>query len=836
MRKRRFFLKNTLLVLFAIGLFSTGGLLLWASTLQIPDLETFDERRVVETTKIYDRTGEVLLYEANQDIQRTSVPFDLISRHLKNATVAIEDAEFYDHSGIKPTAILRAVIVNIFSLGFEQGGSTITQQVVKNSLLTSKKTIPRKLKEWVLALKIEGVMTKEEILELYLNEAPYGGSIYGVEEASRAFFNKGAEELSLNEAAYLASLPQAPTYYSPYGNNREALDQRKDIVLGRMLELGFITEEEHAGAKGVVASFEPAATLGIRAPHFVFYVLEQLEGTYGRERVENGGFRVITTLDYGLQEKAEEIVRRYAEENVIKFKATNAGLIAIDPKTGQVLVMVGSKNYFAEDIDGNFNVTTKPNRQPGSAFKPFVYATALEKGYTADTVVFDLPTQFSTECDAKGKPLSPDVKEETCYMPQNYDEKFRGPITFRDALAQSINVPAVKVLYLSGLQDSLKTARNMGITSLNDPNRYGLTLVLGGGEVSLIEMTSAYSVFANKGVRNPHYSIIEVRDGNGEMLESSTPKPKQVLSPEIAGTITDILSDNKARTPAFGASSPLYFPGRDVAAKTGTTNDSRDAWIIGYTPNIAVGAWVGNNDNSEMVKSVAGFIVAPMWNAFMKTALEKLPDEPFASVSYDYPDGFKPVLRGVWQGGETYTIDTVSGNLATAHTPEETRREVVLTDVHSILYWLNKGDPRGPRPAFPEEDSQFLLWEEPVLLWAAGLGLAKEASPSIPQKYDEVHKPEYAPSLAVFGLDETTYHKRNERVSFAVTGSGAHTLSRVDLFINNTYVGMSDRAPFQFSFVPGNVSGLKNENKLTLVGYDTVKNKGVREFVFLVED
>jgi len=506
--------KDLLILLVAIGIFCAGVILLWISTFRVPDLNNFNERIVAQSTKIYDRTGEILLYDVHEDIRRTIVPYEEISRHIKNATVAIEDAEFYEHIGIKPTAILRAVLVqfNIFGGDYYkgQGGSTITQQVVKNSILTKEKKIARKLKEWVLALKMEKVLSKKEILTLYLNEAPYGGNIYGIEEASRSFFGKESQELTLAEASYLAGIPQAPTFYSPYGNNVDKLNERKDLVLQRMLENNFINKEEYEKARKEVVEFREKTEKGIRAPHFVMYVKEYLENKYGAKVLTEGGLEVVTTLDYELQEKAEVIAKEYALTNTEKFNAENTAIVAIDNNTGQILIMVGSRDYFDEEIDGNFNVATA-HRQPGSAFKPIVYATAFNKGYTPDTVVFDLKTEFSTYCNPDGTPILLQYKDK-CYSPVNYDGKYNGPMTLRNALAQSVNIPAVKTLYLAGLQDSLKTAKDMGINSLTNINQYGLTLVLGGGEVSLLDITSVYSVFANEGIRNSHTPIIKIED------------------------------------------------------------------------------------------------------------------------------------------------------------------------------------------------------------------------------------------------------------------------------------------------------------------------------------
>jgi len=724
--------RSIILLALSLCFFLGGVIVIWAATLPLPDLKSFEERRVAQSTKIYDRTGKVLLFDLHENKQRTNVSFDSISRNVKNATVAIEDAEFYEHGGIRIQSIIRAVLADILialhlSDGYRQGGSTITQQVVKNSVLTQEQLLSRKLKEWVLAIKLERTVPKEKILEIYLNEAPYGGNLYGIEEASNAFFGKTASDVTLAEAAYLAALPQAPTYYSPYGSHRDALDARKNLVLAKMLENGFITEEELAAAKAEQVTFVPVQDRSIKAAHFVFYVREYLVQKYGEEAIAERGLRVTTTLDYSLQAKAEAIVAEYARENEKNFNAENAGMTAIDPKTGQILVMVGSRNYFDDDIDGAVNITLA-KRQPGSSFKPFVYAAALAKGYTPETVVFDVPIQFSTTC-ARDNFTSDGDK---CYSPQNYDNIFRGPVTFRSALAQSLNVPSVQVFYLAGLNDSLATAKNMGISTLTNIGRYGLTLVLGGGEVTLLDMTSAYSVFANQGIRNTPASILRVEDNHGNVLEEYEPRPSQVLDSGVANTISDMLSDNVARAPSYGTNSALYFPGRSVAVKTGTTNDYRDAWILGYTPSIVVGAWAGNNDNTPMEKKVAGFIVAPMWNAFMQEALKATPEQPFPEGIYNDPFTLKPVLRGVWQGGQSVIVDKLTGAPATEATPTDRREERVVQNVHSILYWLDKNDPRGPQPANPQQDSQFDHWEYAVQRYLGTSGIPQNLPNAVP--------------------------------------------------------------------------------------------------------
>lgn len=824
-RKRNFFILS--LALFT--LFS-GLILVWISTFEIPDLSAFNERRVAESTKIFDKTGEILLYDVNQDIKRTIVPFEEISRHVKNATIAIEDREFYQHNGIKPKSFLRAVLINTSSLEFSQGGSTLTQQVIKNSLLSSEKKISRKIKEWVLAIKLEKVLSKDEILSIYLNEIPYGGNIYGVEEASGAFFGKKASEVSLAESAYLAALPRAPSFYSPYGKNRDSLEERKNLVLREMLRNNFINQEEYDEAVKEVVVFKPRETSSLKAPHFVFFVLDYLQKKYGESVVERGGLRVKTTLDYEIQKKAEEIANRFALENKEKFNAENAAFVVIDPRSGGILAMVGSRNYFDEEIDGNFNIATA-QRQPGSTFKPFVYAQAFSKGYTPETVLFDVRTQFSTTCSADNL-----TSENGCYAPENYDLKFRGPMTLRDSLAQSVNITSVKTLYLAGIRESIELSRRMGITTLKDPNQYGLTLVLGGGEVSLLDMVSAYSVFANEGERNPHQSVLEVKDANGNIRESFELRPQRVLERDIALRISDVLSDNDARAPAFGQTSYLHFSGKDVAVKTGTTNDYRDAWIIGYTPNVAVGAWAGNNDNSPMERRVAGFIVAPMWRALMDEILQTLPDERFPVIAKEDSFALPPVLRGKWQGGEFVLIDSISKKLATEDTPRETTEEIIFGGVHSILHWVEKDNPRGERPQRPESDPQYRLWERGVLNWVSETGFNAPTPPNIPAEFDDIHVPENFPTITISSPTENSGFSRGSEVFVSVSTKGKYPVRSVEFFINDSFVGKSSLFPFSFSFFADESSYVQEKNILRVVATDSVYNRNEAEVVFFVNN
>lgn len=805
-------------------IFIIGTLIIFLASIKIPDFRSFNERKIVNSTKIYDRTGEILFYDIHQDVKKTSISFDEMGSNIKNATVAVEDAGFYNHKGIKITAIIRASLANILNIGKTQGGSTITQQLVKNTLLTTKKTIIRKIKEWILAVKIEKTMSKEEILTLYLNEAPYGGLIYGIEEASKNYFGKNAQDLTLAEAAYLAAIPQSPTALSPYGKNLNRLEERKNYVLTRMLETKFITKEEYEIAKNTVVTFMPQENTGIKAPHFVFFIKDYLEKKYGEDVVLNGGLKVITTLDYKLQESAEKIVLEGALENEKNWNGSNASLVAIDPKTGQILSMVGSRDYFDPNIDGNYNVTTA-RRQPGSSFKPFIYATAFKKGFSPNTVVFDLPTEFQTTCNAYGKAL-PGYNQANCYSPQNHDGKFRGPMTLKNALAQSINVVAVKLFYLAGLSDSLKTAEEMGISTLTDISRYGLTLVIGGGEVSLLDMTSAYSVLANNGLRNPYTGILKIENANGKILEEFNLKTREVLPKNTTLMISDILSDNIARTPTFGANSPLVVPGKDVAVKTGTTNNNKDAWTIGYSPNIVVGVWAGNNDNIPMKKGGSA-VAGPIWRNFIIEALKNLPDEKFEAPDlYQDPQTVKPILRGYWQGNENFFIDKISKKLATEFTPKETIEEKVITNVHSILYWIDRNDIQGESPNNPSKDSQFKNWETSVQNWWStnrlnypNIGLNQK-----PIGFDDVHTSTSGPNVSILEPNSTIIYSANQKINLKIKTISVFPLQKIDIFINDIFQGTINY-PFSFSFVPNELQDLRSENEIKLISYDNVYSK-----------
>jgi len=835
--------EGIILSLLSLCFIFAGFFAVWVANLKIPDLSAFSNIQVSQSTKIYDRTGTVLLYSINPNTRRTVVPFNQISPNIKDATISIEDSDFYTNIGIKPLSILRSGIVDLFSGSYDQGGSTITQQVIKNSLLTSNKTISRKIEEWVLAVKLTRQMSKDDILDTYLNEISYGGTISGVEEASQAFFGIDASNVDLAQAAYIAALPQAPSYYSPYGPNKAALDSRQKLVLQRMLVNKFITQQQYNQAIAEQVTFLPKDAGGILAPHFAFYIENELEQQYGTDAVLNGGLKVITTLDYSLQQKMESTISTFGPQIEQQFEASNTAAVAINPQNGDILGMVGSRDYYDQNIQGNFNDATA-ERQPGSTFKPFVYNTLFEKGFTPDTVLFDVPTEFSTSCTVEGLPIDPMAATSTCYHPQDYDNQWLGPIEIRTALAQSRNVPAVEALYMAGIPQSIQTAEAMGITSLTNANRYGLTLVLGGGEVSLLEMTSAYGVFANDGVRNPYRSILEVQDSNGNILQqaASTTIGVQVIPAQNARQINNILSD---QTPGVMMSSikALVQPmGRPVAIKTGTTNDDRDVWSIGYTPNLVIGVWGGKNDDTPMNTSgTAGLIITPTWAALMTKALQNLPVENFKAPN-PTPATDKLVLRGIWQGGISYKIDTVSGKVATQYTPTATTKEIVFDDVHSILYWLDPNNPLGPAPINASSSSQYQYWEYAVQQWMTKTYIPahpdfKEVPPAnqiIPTTTDDVHVPANFPNIIITTPLNGTIIDPNQRLTINFTESGKYPLQNADLYINGNYITSNTTNSETFSFIPNDVGIFPGINTIEINAYDSVLNEGEATSTFLI--
>jgi len=578
----------------------------------LPSVEILREREPQLSTKIYDRDGN-LLYLIFKDENRVLVPLEKISPTLIQATIAIEDDEFYSHWGVSAKGIIRAFRHNLESETV-QGGSTITQQLVKMTLLSPEKTWERKLREAVLAVEVDYLYDKNEILYYYLNEMNYGGSVYGIEQASQWYFSKPATDLTLSESAFLAGLPQAPSAYSPFGSSPEKSKQRQGEVLRRMVEEGFISQAQADEASNEELAFR-TNTYDIQSPHFVMFVRDQLAQQYGEDMVNRGGLEVWTTLDSATQASAEAAVSTELDR-LGRLQVSNGASMVTDPRSGEILAMVGSRNYFDDEIDGKVNVTLRP-RQPGSSIKPVTYVTAFERGMTPSTTIEDSPVVYTT-------PGSPP------WSPKNYDGRFHGRVTLREALGSSYNIPAVRLLVEVGLPSMIQKGRDMGITTWDDSSRFGLSLTLGGGEVTMYDMAKVYGTFANNGNTVELSPFLLVKDHTGKVLftnpcaEAVSPcGGERTVSPLAAYQITSILTDNAARSPAFGVNSVLNVPNQEVAVKTGTTNSLRDNWTIGYTSDRVVLTWVGNNDNTPMSAVASGVTGAsPIWRNIMDTELE----------------------------------------------------------------------------------------------------------------------------------------------------------------------------------------------------------------------
>ncbi len=824
-KKLYWYLSLALIAVFLIG----GTWSFYSLFASLPNPEHVIDRSIAQSTKIYDRTGAVLLYEIHGEEKRTVVSFGDIPETIKQATLAAEDINFYKHGGIDFKGILRAIFVNLLHGGISQGGSTITQQLVKNSILTSERTFTRKIKEALLSLLIEKKYSKDEILTLYLNQIPYGSNAYGVAAAAQTFFDKPLNQLTLNEAALIASLPKAPTYYSPYGSNKEDMISRKNHTLDRMADVGFITRAQADSAKKEKLNFN-LPQQGIRAPHFIMYVRDYLNNKYGEQFVESGGLRVITTLNWDLQQQAEKAISEGAQRNEKLVGAKNAAMVSIDPKTGDILAMVGSRDYFDLKNDGNVNVSIRP-RQPGSAFKPFVYATAFKKGYTPETVLFDVPTEFNVNCNADGTP-GPAVKDpKNCYHPKNYDDTFRGPVDLRHAIAQSLNVPSVKLLYLVGVNDTIATAKEMGISTLDDPKRYGLSLVLGGAEVNLLEMTSAFGAFGQDGILHPKTSILKIENSDGVVIEEKKDSAIPVIDTEVARTINSVLSDDNARVPVFSPHGSLYFPDYQVAVKTGTTQDYHDAWTIGYTPSLVTGVWVGNNNNTPMNKNALSVMVAaPIWHAVMQSALTTTPPEDFTPPEQHRPE--KPILRGIYRTGDVIKIDKLSHKLATALTPQDMIEEVGSGEIISILGILKKDDPLGAPPANQYEDGQFKNWQDAISTWLTQHPLP---APINPTEFDDSHINEKQPHITLVSPDQDTITK-DQLTGITINIESYFPLQEIQLFVNDGLVD-SKTAPLpqgSISFPLINIPS--GQLRIKIIAYDSVKNKVVLEKIITITD
>lgn len=749
----------------------------------LPDIDNIKNLVAEESSVILDRDGKVL-YTIHGDENRKTVPYDQISQYAPLASMAIEDDEFYEHGGVDIAAFLKAICSELHICSQARGGSTITQQFVKNAFLSSERTYTRKAKEIILSLQLESKYSKDEIMEMYLNRIPYGSNIYGVEVASHIFFDKSAVDLTIAESAILAAIPKAPTYYSPYGMHKyavinisgeEILDfgieseqdlvdvntdfiskgligktyvfgeeeeerqiyikGRVDFVIGRMLELGYISEIEADAAIEEAKIIEfTSFREDITAPHFVMHVKEMVEAKYGKDQIEKGGLKITTTINGAMQEAADNAVDEYAEHNEANFLVTNASLVALDPDSGQILAMVGSRDFWNDEIDGKVNVSLRP-RLPGSSFKPIVYAAAFLQGYAPSTVLYDVRTKFGS-----------------WYEPENFDGKFSGPISMRASLGASKNIPAVKTAYLAGVPNVLDLARKLGI-NLNQPDDwYGLSLGLGAGEARLIDMVGAYGTFANGGYKVESVAILKIEDKNGNILEEyeASEKKSLILDPQVAYLINNILGDKESRPDEYWRNM-LSVPGHVNGAKTGTSNKKKnnvnypfDTWTIGYTRQLAAGVWAGNANGDHLSLKASGLdVAAPIWKKFMTEAMKEMENRPF-----EKPEGIKYVKvskkSGKLPSKNTPEEDIVTGTFASFSTPREYDNSYQLVEIDKVSGKLaTEYTPEGAieeKPFFshhsiaPDNSN----WENAVKKWAE----ENDEDAEIPTEYDDVHTAE----------------------------------------------------------------------------------------------
>lgn len=833
-RKSKYIIVGIFAFIFALVFFMA-----FAVIVTLPNIDNVRNLVASQSSLILDRNEEVL-YAIHGDENRKIVPYSQISPSAAKAVMAIEDDEFYEHHGVDFTAFLLAVCGEFRICNTSRGGSTITQQFVKNAFLSPERSYTRKAKEIILSLQLEGRYSKDEIMEMYLNRIPYGANIYGVEVASQTFFGKPAVELTIAESAVLAAIPKAPTYYSPYGNNvyvqvdlneEEILKQdirteeelvdfiskgllgkiytygegeeardiyvkgRVDFVLERMRDLDYITEEEYdaALAESNAIEFKPFRE-DITAPHFVMYVRQVLEEKYGSEALEKGGLRVTTTLDADMQRMADEAVDSRAESNEANYGATNAALVSVDPETGEIMAMVGSRDFWNDDIDGKVNVTLRP-RLPGSSFKPIVYAAAFLQGYAPNTVVYDVRTKFGS-----------------WYQPENFDGQFRGPVNMRRALGASLNIPAVKAGHLAGIPNVIDLARKMGI-DLNQPDDwYGLSLALGAGEARPLDMALAYATFSNGGYKVEPVAILKVEDRAGNILEEyKAPEKKNlVLDPQVAYLINHVLSDASARPDEYWRNT-LTIPGQVNGAKTGTSNKKKDGvnypfdtWTIGYTRHLSTAVWAGNADGAHLNWNATGLDAAGrIWKAFMVDATQDMPRTEFerpegvkwikvAKRSGKLPSEHTPedeIVSGIFASfsvpskyDSSYTfveIDKVSGKLATEFTPDEAREEKAFFMHHSIL---------------PDN----VEWESAVRAWAVANGEDEEP----PTEYDDIHTAENMDSKPQITI--TSPKSKSDisppSLSVWVNISSPGGVEKVDYFFDDELADTATRSPFTGNF------------------------------------
>lgn len=801
-----------LVYLVILGVVCGVGVIIYVSR-DLPDPNKLNDRQVTQSTKIYDRTGEHLLYEVFQNQKRTLVDLNQMSQYVPKATIAIEDKKFYEHSGVRWISIVRAAFNNLIGRKAGSGGaSTLTQQFIKKTMVGDEHSIFRKVKEAILAMQLEKKYNKEDILKMYLNEIPYGSTNYGVEAASQSYFHKSAKDVKLEEAATLAALIQAP---SRYLNDVNSLRDRRDLVLRLMNEQGFITTEEKTKAQGEAMRIYRNNGI-MEAPHFVMYVKQLLADQFGEKQVDDGGLKVITTIDYDKQVAAQKIVKDNGDKFAKESNANNAALVAIDPKTAQILALVGSRDFGNDEIDGQFNVAILGKRQPGSSFKPFVYTAAFEKGYTPDTVLYDVKTNFDKRANGN-------------YTPENYDGTEHGLVTMRKALQGSLNIPAVKTLYLVGTKEAIDFAKKFGYTTFTgDP---GLSLVLGGAEVNLLEHTNAYATLSDNGIYHVPVSILKVTDAqNNTLFEWKPMDGTEAIKPELAATIASVLTDDAARAFMFGRGSTLTLPGRPVAAKTGTTNNYKDAWTMGYTPSIATGVWVGNTIPSPM-KGGGNKLAGLIWNQFMREATKDTPVEQFLAPPPN--DALKPVLRGS-DGGIKVKVNMMNGKIATSSTPPNLITEKIFLPPHDILNYVSKDDPRGPFPSNPNDDPQYENWEAALQDWitrmdASGKNLSLEEPPTL---YDDgSYNSELTPTIEILS-PLNNYSTTSRQLEIKVKAGSPRGIKQVTYELDGETIGTAPNFPFDFSyFIPKLYT---EQHILKAYASDDQGNTGATQITFFV--
>jgi len=804
---------------------------------ELPNPDQLLERSFELSTRFYDRNDK-LIYEVYGDKNRTLVQFDDINSHVVHATLSVEDSDFYLHKGYSIRGMLRAAKNTILGEGL-QGGSTLTQQVIKNTLLTHERTIVRKIKEFILSLQLENRYSKEEILQMYLNEAPYGGQNYGIYSAAKAYFNKEPQDLTLTEAAYVSGLPQRPSYYSQFGIKPEAGIERRNYVLYLMNERGWIgsdgkryylSDNEYEEATNTELDFE-TAKVPLEAPHFVFYAKQYLIDLLGEDVVETGGLKIKTTLDLDIQKMAQDIVYDQIEGDKYSLNVYNGSMVVLDTETGGILAMVGSKGYNLDPepedcvsgageatgcmFDPYVNVTLS-ERQPGSAIKPITYAAMLSQGYSPAFPFLDVPTRF--QGSSPNKP----------YDPVNYDGTFRGVVPLRKALGNSINIPAIKALAITGIDNMIDQAEKMGITTFTDRNRYGLALTLGGGETKLLELTGAFSVFGNQGLYNPPTPVVEVRNSRDKVIYKPNTKGVRALSEEVAFLISDILSDNGARSAVFGTNSLLNISGYEVAVKTGTTDDKRDNYAIGYTPSIVVGVWVGNNNNAAMNAYVASGIsgASPIWNKFMTEYLRDKENEEF-----EEPEGVHKVRIDELTGGLPYDDFStreewfMKGTEPTAKS--EWYRKLEICEIDKLI--TNDGCKDADKTDtenFVKIMAELTKWQPSVDAWVKeNYEEDKYFPPQMTSKLDfdgdEVENKDDV-YVRIVGLDDNEEVPLQFRLNVEI--SAYHDIDEVRIYLDGNKVTEDSNFPwgYNFDFSPSDIG----EHEFEAIAEDEDGNKG----------